>query len=258
MLAHMSTDYYARLEQQRGPQPSEQMLAALARGLRLSLDERDHLFRLAGQTPAPRARRTEHVNPALMRVLDRLDTPAQVMSDLGVTLVQNDLAIALVGDQTRHTGLARHLGFRWFTDPAEREIYPAEDHAHHSRVYAAGMRGHPRPRHDRRAGARPGRAAAAAQPGVRRSLWAEHEIAVNFSERKRLVHPAARAAGAVVPGPDQRGRGAGPARLHRHARDGEPRQVAPARTDEPGIDAPFIERPREAMLFACPTLTFLT
>ena len=233
------------------------MLAALARGLRLSLDERDHLFRLAGQTPAPRARRTEHVNPALMRVLDRLDTPAQVMSDLGVTLVQNDLAIALVGDQTRHTGLARHLGFRWFTDPAEREIYPAEDHEHHSRVYAAGLRGIlARDTTDERA-------LDLVEQLQRHSpefaeLWAEHEIAVNFSERKRLVHPRARAAGAVVPGPDQRGRGAGAARLHRHARDGEPRQVAPAGTDEPGIDAPFIERPHETKLFACPTSTFLT
>ncbi|MDA0172845.1 helix-turn-helix transcriptional regulator [Solirubrobacter taibaiensis] len=188
LLAHMSTDYYARLEQQRGPQPSEQLLTALARALRLSLPERDHLLRLAGHTPAPHARRTEHVNPALMRVLDRLDTPAQVMSDLGVTLVQNDLAIALVGDQTRHTGMARHLGYRWFTDPAEREIYPPEDHAHHSRVYAAGMR-----------------AVLARDPADERALhllaqlqehspefaelWAEHEIAVNFSEQKRVAHP---------------------------------------------------------------------
>lgn len=49
-LCDMSTDYYSRLEQARGPQPSEQMLAAIARGLRLTLDERDHLFRLAGHT----------------------------------------------------------------------------------------------------------------------------------------------------------------------------------------------------------------
>ena len=32
----MSVDYLARLEQQRGPQPSDQMLAAIARGLRLT------------------------------------------------------------------------------------------------------------------------------------------------------------------------------------------------------------------------------
>src|SRR5918995_6758558 len=114
MLAHMSTDYYARLEQQRGPQPSGQMLGAIARALRLSQDERDHLFRLAGHNPAPRGRRTDHVNPALLRVLERLDTPAQVMSDLGDTLVQNELAVALVGDQTQHTGPARSMLYRWF------------------------------------------------------------------------------------------------------------------------------------------------
>ena len=37
-LAVMSVDYYTRLEQQRGPQPSEQMLASLARALRLTGD----------------------------------------------------------------------------------------------------------------------------------------------------------------------------------------------------------------------------
>src|SRR6202035_5412172 len=39
-LAAMSTDYYTRLEQQRGPQPSEQMLGSLARALGLTVDER--------------------------------------------------------------------------------------------------------------------------------------------------------------------------------------------------------------------------
>src|SRR5664279_3867695 len=46
-LAHMSTDFYARLEQRRGSHPSEQTTAALARALRLTQDERDHLFALA-------------------------------------------------------------------------------------------------------------------------------------------------------------------------------------------------------------------
>ena len=41
-LAGTSTDHHARLEQRRGPQPSEQMVAAIARALRLDLDERDH------------------------------------------------------------------------------------------------------------------------------------------------------------------------------------------------------------------------
>ncbi|GIE81965.1 hypothetical protein Aph02nite_79150 [Actinoplanes philippinensis] len=48
MLSDLSVDYYTRLEQPRGPRPSEQALTAVARGLRLTLDERDHLFRLGG------------------------------------------------------------------------------------------------------------------------------------------------------------------------------------------------------------------
>jgi transcriptional regulator with XRE-family HTH domain len=54
-IAVMSTDYYTRLEQQRGPQPSEQMLASLARALRLTGSERDYLFQTAG--PARRSQR---------------------------------------------------------------------------------------------------------------------------------------------------------------------------------------------------------
>src|SRR6476469_8699799 len=76
-LCHMSTDYYSRLERERGPHPSEQMIASIAQGLHLSLDERDHLFRLAGQHPPERSANSEHVSPGLLRILDRLDdTPA--------------------------------------------------------------------------------------------------------------------------------------------------------------------------------------
>ena len=164
------------------------MLAALARALRLSQDERDHLFRLAGHAPGPRARRTDHVNPALMRVLDRIDAPAQVMSDLGETLVQNRLAVALVGDQTRFTGPARSLLYRWFTDPAERERYPPEEHLQHSRVYVAYARGVlARDPTDVRA-AEIVEQLKVSSPEFT-DLWAEHEVAVDFSERKRIVHP---------------------------------------------------------------------
>lgn len=120
-LAHMLTDFYTRLEQRRGSRPSEAMAGSIARALRLSLDERDHLLELAGHTPPPRAQRSAHVTPALLRVLDRLDTPAQVVSDLGVTLAQNPLAEALMGV---HVGDASVFS-RWFTgDPVERALWP--------------------------------------------------------------------------------------------------------------------------------------
>src|ERR1700761_1027710 len=79
--AAMSTDYSPRLEQQRGPQPSEQMLASLARALRLTSDERNYLFLLTGHTAPPLAAAGTHVPPALLRVLDRLDdSPALILS----------------------------------------------------------------------------------------------------------------------------------------------------------------------------------
>jgi transcriptional regulator with XRE-family HTH domain len=141
MLAGMSTDYLSRLEQRRGPQPSLQMLGALGRALHLSIEELDYLFRLAGHNAPPRSLRADHINPGMLRVFDRLhDTPAQIMGGLGETLLQNALAVALLGDETHFVGMARSVGFRWFTDPAARRIYPEEDHALHSRSFVSDLR----------------------------------------------------------------------------------------------------------------------
>jgi len=64
------------------------------------------------------------INAGMMRILDRLeDTPAQVVTGTGETIIQTRLAVALFGDQTHFTGLARSIIYRWFTDPNERTIY---------------------------------------------------------------------------------------------------------------------------------------
>jgi hypothetical protein len=68
------------------PQPSPTILAAIARALRLTLAERDQVYRLAGHTPPRSDVRTDHVSPGMQRVLDRLDTPAMVTNDLGEVL----------------------------------------------------------------------------------------------------------------------------------------------------------------------------
>ncbi|WP_210572032.1 helix-turn-helix transcriptional regulator [Streptomyces sp. GESEQ-4] len=139
-LCDMSVDYYSRLEQPRGPNPSEQMLAAIARGLHLSLEERDLLFQLAGNALPRRAPGGDHIAPGMMRILDRLeDTPAQVMNHLGETLRQTRPAVALLGDQTAHTGLARSSHYRWFTDPGARLVHPEQDHAEQSRLMVADL-----------------------------------------------------------------------------------------------------------------------
>jgi transcriptional regulator with XRE-family HTH domain len=141
VLAGMSADYYSRLEQQRGPMPSEQMLAALARALNLSPSEREHLFTLGGHSAPRRALRDEQVSPAIRVIAERLsDTPAIVFSRFGETLLQTPAAVALLGDYTRFTGMSRYLVYRWFTDPAQRALYPPEDHALRGRVFTVDIR----------------------------------------------------------------------------------------------------------------------
>jgi len=187
-LTGMSVDYYARLEQQRGPQPSEQMLAALARSLRLTVEERDYLYRLAGHGVPRRTPLDTHVAPPLLRVLDRLeDTPAFVVSGLGEILVQNRLAEELFGPPVT-TGLARSSVYRWFTDPASREIYPPEQHERQARSQVASLRA-------ALTAARPtAEAEEILQVLLRENeefvrIWELHEVSRRFEDHKTLVHP---------------------------------------------------------------------
>jgi transcriptional regulator with XRE-family HTH domain len=187
-LAHMSTDFYARLEQRRGSRPSGQTVAALSRALRLSPQERDHLFALAGHTPPTRAWRSDHASPELLRVLEQLSTPAQITSDLGVTLAQNPGAEALVGMQTRHTGLRRSLIYRWFTAPGERGIHPEEDHPTHSRLWVASLRVvHARTPPDPEAHDLVTHLLEESEEFA--TLWKRHEVATPDGKVKRFVHP---------------------------------------------------------------------
>lgn len=188
-LCHISADYYSRLERERGPHPSEQMIASIAQGLHLSLDERDHLFRLAGHTPPTRGATSEHISPGLLRIFDRLtDTPAQIVTELGETLRQTPPDIALNGDLTGFTGPARSIGYRWFTDPACRALYHPDDHPLHSRVFASGLR--------RTVTLRgPDSYAAHLQRLLLdrseefRAVWSEHEVGVRYNHTKRFLHP---------------------------------------------------------------------
>nr|BFF16554.1 hypothetical protein GCM10025730_00750 [Promicromonospora thailandica] len=124
-LSGVSADYYSRIEQSRGAVPSEQVLAGIARGLRLTLEERDRLVELAGHALPRRVRRDDHVDAGMMRILDGLaDAAAQVENVLGVTLRQTRLAVVLLGDETSYTGPARARVYRWFTDPHSRDRTP--------------------------------------------------------------------------------------------------------------------------------------
>ncbi len=188
-LCHMSVDYYARLERRRGPQPSEQMVASIAQGLHLTLDERDHLFRLVGHVPPPRGPGGDHVGPGMLRILDRLaDTPAEVVTELGETLRQSPLGVALLGDRTRYRGLARSIGYRWFTDPDVRSLHPAEDHEFYSRLYASGLR-EVAGRRGPRSFAAEVAAALREDHAEFREVWDRHEVGLKPRDLKRFQHP---------------------------------------------------------------------
>ena len=188
-LAGISTDYYSRMEQQRGPMPSEQMLAALARALHLNLSERDHLFDLGGHPAPRRILRDDHISPTMMRVMDRLsDTPALVMSRFGETLLQTRPAVALLGDYTRFSGLSRYLVYRWFTDPATRDLYAPQDHSLRGRVFTVDLRA----AYTADPGGRAGEIVAAlleTSPEFA-AVWELHEVGVgHHHDLKRYRHP---------------------------------------------------------------------
>ncbi|MEV6070467.1 helix-turn-helix transcriptional regulator [Nocardia sp. NPDC052001] len=188
MLAGMSTDYYTRLEQARGPRPSTQVLAALARALRFTDNERDHLYYLAGQQPPARGGDT-HVGPGILHVLTKLDdTPACVVSDLGEFLVQNRMHTLISGDYSQRRGLDRCVPWLWFTSPPEREKFPVEDWDTMARNHVAGLRA--------TAAARSGDADVTELVARLRSasvefeaLWGEHEIRDRSGHNKRMIHP---------------------------------------------------------------------
>lgn len=189
-LATMSTDYYTRLEQRRGPQPSVQILASLARALRLTEDERDYLFRLCGHSAPDRAHVTDYVRPGILRVLDRLhDTPAFVVSLLDEVLVQNDASRALVGDASSLTGLDRSGIYRWFAYPDdERRRYREADHPRQARALVGSLRAaHGVMGARSRAGEIVAELAARSPEFV--ELWDAHEVSRRFEQHKVMVHP---------------------------------------------------------------------
>ncbi|WP_431986557.1 helix-turn-helix transcriptional regulator [Streptomyces griseoflavus] len=189
-LAGASVDYYNELERGAGSQPSEQMIAALARALRLSADERDYLYRLADRPVPVHGGAASHVHPGMLDLLGRLtSTPAQVITDLHVTLVQNPLAVALLGDQSGFRGPRASFVHRWFTEPAARQLYPEADHERQSRSFVADLRAAAarRDAKDTEAGSMI-RTLLDVSPEFA-ALWAAHDVAVRRDDRKRLIHP---------------------------------------------------------------------
>ncbi|GAA2428597.1 helix-turn-helix transcriptional regulator [Actinomadura vinacea] len=189
-LAGASVDYYNELERGAGSQPSDQMLAALARALRLTADERDYLYHLADRPIPVQGGAASHVHPGMLDLLDRLtSTPAQVITDLHVTLVQNPLAVALLGDQSGFRGARASFVHRWFTDPDARQLYPEADHEGQSRAFVADLRAAAARRDAKDTEASSMISSLLDTSAEFATLWADHDVAFRRDDRKRLIHP---------------------------------------------------------------------
>ena len=117
MLAGVSVEYLVRLEQGRARNPSPQLLGALARALRLTEDERDHLYRVGGAAVPSEGVVPQHIPPGVRRMIDRLaDVPIGVHSASWDLLWWNPLWAALTGDPSDRRGLERNVAWRHFTN----------------------------------------------------------------------------------------------------------------------------------------------
>src|SRR5215831_12861366 len=122
-LASIGASWYVWLEQGRDVRPSGQVLESLALALRLTPNERRHLFLLAGQPPPPSGSPSEErLRPALQQMVDALDpTPASVLGSRWDYLAWNKAADALFSVPDASSPYARNLIWQMFTSPTRRE-----------------------------------------------------------------------------------------------------------------------------------------
>ncbi|GLW30328.1 helix-turn-helix transcriptional regulator [Actinoplanes regularis] len=190
-LAFISTEYYTRLEQARGPRPSREVLAGLARALRLTDAESAHLHHLAGESPLPPAGPSREVRQSILDLLSRLPQAAAtvIAADFEV-IAWNELAAALMEDFSALDRRDRNLVRRVFLGPHRdgRRLYGVSDADRFARGAARRLR-----------------AAAARYPGDPdlaglvqdllagsaqfRELWASHDVNEEPTPSKTFQHP---------------------------------------------------------------------
>ena len=188
-LAGISVNYYIRLEQGRGPHPSRQVMSALARALMLTADERDYLFRIAGEAPPQPVRPSREITPGIRHLLDSMPTtPAYVVDAAYNVLAWNQLATHFIGNLAGHAD--RNM-IRWtFRRSPADSIWSDQHFFHFTRSTVADLRA--------------GYARYPGDPEIESlvtemlalsprfaEMWAAHEVEVRGPMLKRVNHPQA-------------------------------------------------------------------
>jgi len=138
-LAGISTDRYERLERSRTGPPPADLLAGLARALRLDRAEFETICRLAGLPGAVPAR--GYVEPGLMCLLDALSAMPACVLDRDLTVVeQNELSEVVLGRCAGLPGWRSNLVWHWFTDERMRSMGTPEQRAAIGRALVAELR----------------------------------------------------------------------------------------------------------------------
>ncbi|WP_240137484.1 helix-turn-helix domain-containing protein [Streptomyces sp. MUM 178J] len=190
-LAGVSVAYYTRLEQGHGRNVSLEVLDSIARALRLTDAERDHLTHLAKPKQQKKHRRPtsrpQQMRPALQQLLDAMETvPAYVLGRRLDIVGWNRMARALLGDVAALPAKERNMAWQVFLDPNARDLYvdwegKARDVVSFLRMYAGCSADDP---------LLPG---LIGELSVRseefRTLWAAHTVQDKCFGTKVLRHP---------------------------------------------------------------------
>lgn len=121
VLAGVSADYYARLEQGRERNPSGPVVGAIGRALRLDADASGHLYRLAGLgTGMALDSSRDLVHPALLQLLNAFPTAAAyVLSPALTVLATNPIAAGLLSPFIGTDNMVRVI----FERPEARTVF---------------------------------------------------------------------------------------------------------------------------------------
>ncbi|MEV7391590.1 helix-turn-helix domain-containing protein [Streptomyces sp. NPDC091215] len=186
LLASISTEYYARIEQGR-LQASAPVLTDLARVLRLNTDQRTYLFELAAKNELPPRSTRQQVEPQLQFLLDDLaTTPAVVIGRRTDVLAWNQLGAALFADFGNIPEDRRTFIRMLFTDPALRALYADWEEVAHLAIAQLRMANARHPGDPKLTALVQELSATDAQF---RKWWTEHHVAIRTVGTKRLRHP---------------------------------------------------------------------